>query len=218
MYAACVNDATILCRGDETLLDAARRGDQRAQTELFNTHKDRVAKQVQWMTGDASSVDDLVQEVFVAAFAALPGFRGTARVETWLHAIAANKVRNWWDAHRRRGAREETAGSQHRDAPMTPEETLEARQHRERLYAALAQLSDDYREAFTARAIEHLSLRQASETLGIPISTVSYRARRAEQLLCETLGLEVPPSHQPSPSMRRPRSVNEKFSSTRPSS
>lgn len=191
MHASCADEVVFGRDPDEALLESARRGDHRAQTEIFQTHKDRVAQQVQWMTGDASAVDDLVQEVFVAAFAALPGFRGSARIATWLHSIAANKVRNWWDAHRRRTRREIIAGSQHRDDPMTPEECLEAREHRGRLYAALGGLPDDYREAFTARAIEHLSLRDASDLLGVPISTVSYRARRAEQLLCEALGLDA---------------------------
>jgi RNA polymerase sigma-70 factor, ECF subfamily len=184
----------ILVEQDEPLLEAARQGDHKAQAVLFAAQKDRVAQVVQWMTGDASSVDDLVQEVFVAAFAALPGFRGAAKLETWLYAIAVNKVRNWWDAQRRRTAREDiAAASDHRDAPATPEEALEAREHRERLYAALGALPHEMREAFTARAIEHLSLREASEALRIPISTVSYRARRAELLLCRALGLQLPP-------------------------
>jgi RNA polymerase sigma-70 factor (ECF subfamily) len=34
-----------------------------------------------------------------------------------------------------------------------------------------------------------MSLQEASEALDIPISTVSYRARRAEDLLCEALGI-----------------------------
>lgn len=173
----------------ETLLDEARRGVAKAQAAFFHAHEDRIARQVQWMTGDASVVDDIVQEVFVAAFGALSEFRGGATVETWLHAIAANKVRNWWASSRRRAQRERTVGRQHRDEPMTPQEGLEIDEHRRLLYAALGRLPDVLREAFTARAIEHLSLREASETLGIPISTVSYRARRAEAMLCDALGL-----------------------------
>ena len=173
------------------MLENARRGEKSAQSELFLAHKDRVAKQVQWMTGNASAVDDLVQEVFLAAFSALTTFRGEARVETWLHAIAANKVRNWWDANRRRESRELVAASQTREDPHTPEENLETTEHRRRLYAALGDLPHELREAFTLRAIEHRSLRDVSELLGVPISTVSYRARRAEQLLCRALDLST---------------------------
>jgi RNA polymerase sigma-70 factor, ECF subfamily len=174
------------------LLAAAQRGEASAQTALFDTHKTRVARQIQRMTGDPGAVDDLVQEVFVAAFVALPGFRGDAQLETWLYTIAANKVRNWWDAKRRREVREATAARQHKDEPTTPEESFEADEHLTRLYDALGRLPDKFREAFTARAIENMSLQEASRTLSVPISTVSYRTRRAEQMLCAALGLEEP--------------------------
>lgn len=172
------------------VLAAAQRGEAAAQAELFDMHKQRVARQIMRMTGDPACVDDLIQEVFIAAFSALPGFRGDAQFETWLYTIASNKVRNWWDAKRRRDVREDTAARQPREAPTTPEETLEASEHLDQFYEALGRLPDKFREAFTARAIENLSLQEASDVLGVPISTVSYRTRRAEQMLCEALGID----------------------------
>lgn len=177
------------------IITAARRGDASAQAELFARHHLRVARHVLRMTGDEASVDDLVQEVFVAAFGSLASFRGESQFETWLHTITTNKVRNWWDARRRREARERRALLEADREPTTaaPDETLEQRQQLEAFYAALGRLPDKLREAFTARAIEHLSLEDASALLGVPISTLSYRTRRAEELLCEALGLPPPP-------------------------
>jgi RNA polymerase sigma-70 factor (ECF subfamily) len=100
-----------------------------------------------------------------------------------------NRVRNYWDAQRRRKRREDVAASNTPDAAGTPEEDLAAHQQRTRFYAALAALPDKLREAFVARAIEGMNLVDASAALGAPISTVSYRTRRAEQLLCAALGI-----------------------------
>jgi len=136
-------------------------------------------------------VDDLVQEVFIAAFSALPGFRRDSQIDTWLYRITVNKVRNWWDAKRRRRQREDRVASSPREPIATPEDEADATQHRHRLYAALGELPDKYREAFTARAIDNLSLQEASERLGVPVSTVSYRTRKAEERLCVILGLEL---------------------------
>lgn len=172
------------------VLAAAQRGDAAAQAALFEAHKHRVARQVQRMVGDSGVVDDLVQEVFIAAFSALHRFRGDAQIETWLYTIATNKVRNWWDAKRRRDAREQHASSEPAGEPTTPEEHLAANEHLARLYTALGRLPHKFREAFTVRAIEHLSLQDASAMLGVPVSTVSYRCRRAEQLLCAELGID----------------------------
>lgn len=178
--------------GAELAIEAAQRGDSTAIAELFASHKQRVARQILRMTGDPTSLDDLVQEVFIAAFTALPGFRQDAHFDTWLYTIATNKVRNWWDARRRREARERGSIGGVPSATPTPEENALAAEHLARFYAVLGGLPDKLREAFTARAIEHLSLQETSALLGVPISTVSYRTRRAEELLCAGLGLPAP--------------------------
>lgn len=179
--------------GAELVIAAAQRGDASAMTELFEAHRQRVARQILRMTGDTTSVDDLVQEVFIAAFTALPGFRRDAQFDTWLHTIAINKVRNWWDARRRREIRERDAIGGAPNEAQNPEQDALAAEHLRRFYAALGALPDKLREAFTARAIDHLSLVDASALLGVPVSTVSYRTRRAEELLCQALDLPPPP-------------------------
>ncbi len=174
---------------EPSLLQAAQRGDPAAQSRLFDLHHERVAQQILRMTGDPNAVDDLVQEVFISAFAALPRFRGDARLGTWLYTIAANKVRNWWDSNRRRKRREDVAARVPIAPVETPEQQLESVRHRERLYEALGTLPHPLREAFVARAVESRSLQETSKLLGVPVSTVSYRTRRAEKLLCEALGI-----------------------------
>lgn len=173
------------------LVAAVRRGDAAAQAEFFEQHKDAVARQVMRMTGDVSSVDDLVQEVFLAAFSRLDSFRGDASVATWLHRITLNKVRNAWDSRRRRRLREAKVAAADPIDHDAPDDGVAAREQLSRFYAALAELPANYRDAFVCRVIEELSLDETSEALGVPISTVSYRARRAEALLHEALGLEV---------------------------
>jgi RNA polymerase sigma factor (sigma-70 family) len=91
-----------------------------AQGVLFHRYRERVARQVLRMCGDPAAVDDIVQDVFIAAFAALPRFRGDAQLGTWLYTIATNRVRNYWDAQRRRKRREDIAASHAPDAAGTP--------------------------------------------------------------------------------------------------
>jgi RNA polymerase sigma-70 factor (ECF subfamily) len=183
----------------DSTVDAARRGDAAAQASLFENHKQRVAHHVLRMTGDPGAVDDLVQEVFIAAFRRLPDFRGDAQLDTWLYRITVNKVRNWWDSGRRRKARERSAAAvSEAVAGDEPQQQVEAEEKLARLYDALGSLPAKFREAFVARALEGLSLEDASARLGVPVSTVSYRARRAEALLCESLGLRVDGEEVPS--------------------
>ncbi len=172
------------------LLAGVRRGDAAAQTEFFARHKDAVARQVMRMSGDAGWVDDLVQEVFIAAFSRFGSFRGDAAVETWLHRITVNKVRNAWDSRRRRLVRESDAARPEATEHDAPDAEVVASEQLRAFYDALAGLPTKYRSAFVCRVIEEMSLEDTSAELGVPISTVSYRARRAEALLGEALGLE----------------------------
>lgn len=174
---------------ESQVLAAAQRGDKTAQSQIFTRYRERVARQLLRMVGDPMAVDDLLQEVFIAAFTALPRFRGDAQLATWLYAIATNRTRNWWDSQRRRRRREDIAANAPPEEVSTPEADLESQQQRARFYTALGQLPDKLREAFVARAIEGMNLIEASAALDVPISTVSYRTRRAEQLLCATLGI-----------------------------
>lgn len=174
---------------EAAILKAAQRGERAAQAQLFARYRDRVARKVLRMIGNSAAVDDLVQDVFIRAFTALPRFRGDALLINWLYTITANQVRNWWDSQRRQQRREEIATRETPDEAEGPGAQVETREHLARLYAALGALPDLWREAFVARAIEGMSLLEASEALGRPVSTVSYHTRRAEQALCAALGI-----------------------------
>jgi RNA polymerase sigma-70 factor (ECF subfamily) len=108
-----------------------------------------------------------------------------------LEALLTNHARKWWDSDRRRRRRELRASERTSDRSSTPDEDLEQREHHEQLYAALGGLPAKLREAFVARVIEGMSLQEAGEALEVPISTVSYRTRRAEDLLCAALEIET---------------------------
>lgn len=178
---------------DPAVIAAARAGDRVALGIIFDGYKHMLARWILRMTGDVASVDDLVQEVFVAAFSALPRFRGEASIRSWLRAIATNRVRNWWEAQRRRQSRESQAEGWVADRVVElPDADLEAKRERDRFYRALGSLPHALREAFVARALEGMDLREASAALQVPISTVSWRTRKAEAMLCESLGLPPP--------------------------
>lgn len=71
------------------MLDRARAGDAHAFGQLVVAHQSRVRQQLRRLChGDAARADDLAQECFMQAWLALPGFRGDARLATWLHRIA----------------------------------------------------------------------------------------------------------------------------------
>src|SRR5438128_8987446 len=74
---------------DARLVARFQRGDEEAFDELVERHRRRVYSLVCRLASPAEA-DDLAQEVFIAAYKALPGFRGESAFSTWLYRIAVH--------------------------------------------------------------------------------------------------------------------------------
>jgi RNA polymerase sigma-70 factor (ECF subfamily) len=140
--------------------------------------------------------EDAAQEAILKAFANLRQFRGEARFSTWLIQIAMNEAR----MRRRRdhadmiepmGEREDDEGvytpREFADWHEVPSEALERREVRDLLLEALASLGSKYREVFVLRDVQHLSIAEVSETLGISTAAVKTRLLRARLMLRDLL-------------------------------
>jgi len=68
---------------DETLIQQFVQGDLVAFDSLYNRHIKAVYNRVRY-TVPATDVEDVTQEVFIAAFGSLSKFRGEAQFGTWL--------------------------------------------------------------------------------------------------------------------------------------
>ncbi|MBJ6984145.1 RNA polymerase sigma factor [Luteimonas sp. MC1750] len=77
--------------GDHALALAAAAGDTAAFEALYRRHSARVHGVVLRLAGwQRARAEDLVQEAFLRAWQALPGWRGDAAFGTWLHRLAVN--------------------------------------------------------------------------------------------------------------------------------
>ena len=77
--------------GDHALARAAAAGDTVAFEVLYRRHAARVHGVVLRLAGwQHARAEDLVQEAFIRAWQALPGWRGEAAFGTWLHRLAVN--------------------------------------------------------------------------------------------------------------------------------
>lgn len=150
--------------------------------EVYRQHAQSVARWAHRLGGPSVGVEDVVQDVFVSAHRALPGFRGESNVSTWLFRITENVIRQ----KRRRdkwirflgGTAEQVAG--HLAAPdRSPVEDLEHRQSRERVYRVLDRMSDRYRSVLVLFELEQLSGEQIAELKGAKLSTVWVWLHRA---------------------------------------
>lgn len=147
------------------LLDAARAGDPRAQGELLRKHARLVEWALRRIVGGTPDLEDLVQEVFLAALQGLPRYRGDARFESWLRGIAVHVACHWLRAPRRRhpvvalapddGAR-----------PARASEEAEAREAFARVHLLLDRLTPKKRVAFLLHVALGHSTREIAALMG----------------------------------------------------
>lgn len=134
---------------------------------------------------DPGRREDLFQEIGLALWQALPGFRGECSERTFVYRIAHN--RGLTHATRRRPAPVplETAGGVADPAP-DPETAAHAAQGRRRLEAAILALPLSLRQVLTL-ALEGLKGAEIGEVLGLSESNVAVRLHRARKMLRQIL-------------------------------
>jgi RNA polymerase sigma-70 factor (ECF subfamily) len=132
-------------------------------------------------TRSASDRDDLLQDIAMAVWKALPRFRGECSERTFLFRIAQNRCLAHLSKRRVAVPLDEVDIEQEDPAPTT-EHQISLEQERHRLVAAVRRLPLIYRQAITL-SLEGLSYKELAEVLGISESNVGVRLNRARTLL-----------------------------------
>ena len=165
------------------LISRARGGDRDAFGALVEQYRDNVYRLAYRMCGNAYDADEAAQEAFVAAWRALPNFRGDAKFSTWLYRLTTNAAIDVM----RREKRHQTVGDGEMidlaDDADSPQETVERTEQQEAVQEALATLSEEYREVLLLRYMEEMDYAEIAEVLQLPSGTVKSRINRAKAAL-----------------------------------
>jgi len=172
---------------DADLITRAQRGDDDAYGMLVERYQ-TIAFRTAWLVcGDAAEAEDVAQEAFLKAHAALGRFRSGAPWRPWLLRIVANEARNAHRSSTRRTARED------RSARLMPAELIDPsvevvdRDARERLLAAVDSLPDKLGHVVVCRYLLDLDEAATAVVLGVPRGTVKSRLSRGLARLREDL-------------------------------
>jgi RNA polymerase sigma-70 factor (ECF subfamily) len=166
-----------------TTIRRALVGDQAAMTELVRAFQGQVFGLCYRLVGSRPDAEDMAQETFVRALGALSSWDPSRPFEPWLLTIAANRCRTLLAKRKRRPATAlleadppDPAPQRHAANPLIEEVTL-----------ALAQIRDEYRQAFVLFHEYELSYQQIAEALGCPLGTVKTWVHRARRELVDRL-------------------------------
>ncbi|PYS73293.1 MAG: hypothetical protein DMF69_05170 [Acidobacteria bacterium] len=166
---------------DEIIVERALTGDAEAFGELVKRWERRIFALAYGMLGREEDARDATQETFLAAFRNLRGFRGEAKVSSWLHRIAVNQC-----ITRQRRAKvrsesalddeqEKNAGSFAIPTSLSPARLTEGAQVTYAVRTAVNTLPFELRQIVVMKEFEELTFREISEALDLPLSTVKSR-------------------------------------------
>jgi RNA polymerase sigma-70 factor (ECF subfamily) len=166
---------------DELIVERALTGDAEAFGEIVRRWERRIFALTYGMLGREEDARDATQETFLAAFRNLRGFRGEAKVSSWLHRIAVNQCIS---RQRRTKVRSESALDEEQEkqagrftAPLSfsPARVLEGRQQTMAVRRAVNSLPLELRQVVVMKEFEELTFREIADVLDLPLSTVKSR-------------------------------------------
>ncbi|MBR2660345.1 MAG: RNA polymerase sigma factor [Clostridiales bacterium] len=197
---------------DELLLRRAQNGDPDAFGQLMEPLEQLVWRVCWHYTGNREAAEDCGQEAMIRVWRNLANYRGECALESWVYRIAANCCMDWLRKKKRDKSvsmeplREQ--GFDPADTSPGTEEQVAAKDERQRLREAIAQLPDDQREALILTQLEKIPYEEAAQSLGISEGTVKSRVNRAKARLKEILSeeRELSPPGNVKKDERRPRS------------
>lgn len=192
---------------DAAIVEAIRAGERHGFEWLmrrFNRVLYRTARSI--VKNDAEA-EDVLQESYLRAFQALPGFRGESSLATWLTRIVINegtaRTRKsarraeiidisgdiQWDDVERHQVESEARMDQAK--VEQPDEAALRAETRQLIEAKIDDLPDIFRTVFMLRGLEEMSVDETAACLGIPEATVRSRYFRARGMLREALSREI---------------------------
>jgi RNA polymerase sigma-70 factor (ECF subfamily) len=164
---------------EQLLVTRCQAGDDAAFAELVGLYHRRIAYFVRRLMGDGSPTEDLMQEVWLAAFRGLPRLRDPGALPVWLYRIAHDKACR--ELRRRRQWIELDDASAAVEAPdrgpdFTPQQAAA-------IHRCLRRLAPAHREVLVLRFLEDLTYEQMAEVVGCPVGTVRSRLYHAKSAL-----------------------------------
>ena len=179
---------------EKSLLRHAQGGDRDAFRAIMQRHNQRLFRVARAVVSNDDEAEDVLQDAYLKAFAAIGLFRGDCGLNTWLTAITLNEARGRLRRRRPGESLEVMEENGVRvisfpgmvEIPDPEAETVRS-ETRRLLERAIDGLPDEFRLVFMLRDVEGLSVEETATQLDLNPQTVRSRLFRARQSLRQSL-------------------------------
>jgi len=168
----------------EFLVEKFSRGDETAFDRIVEGCSADIAVLANRLLGWPGDVEDIVQDVFLAAFLGLKKFRCECSLKTWLFTITINKCRSYRYKQMlylrffsKAAAKASATGTCNEGKAQMDDETFQEIRH------AVQALPLKYREPVVLRYLQELSMEETARILSISKNALQVRLNRARERL-----------------------------------
>ena len=169
---------------DEHLIQRFKQGDLDSFGSLYERHLPTVFNRVRYVIPEAD-VEDVTQEVFIAAMKSLNAFRGESLFSTWLRALTNFKVAEYY---RRKNRKQVPREAPIIEAEMLPDESADLHpEDRIALRKSLASLPEKYQDVILLRFADGMQFDEIAKTMHSNLETTKSLFRRAVAALRKKL-------------------------------
>lgn len=181
---------------DEELVARSVNGDVDSFNQLILRWERPIYALAYRTIGREEEARDIVQDTFLRAYRALPGFKGEAKFSSWLYRITLNLCRDWMRKQRRTPTVQAPEGVDlielaSERGPVESIEELAARREMSAVVAeAMKRLPEEQRTAIVLKEYHGLTFQEIAELQGCPLSTVKTRLYQGLSVLRRHLDAE----------------------------
>ena len=182
---------------EQALIRRVQAGEAEAFYELVRPYERAVFLAAVAIVRNEADAEEVAQEAVLKAFKALGRFRQESKFSTWLIQIAINESKMKLRKDRRHLYESIEQGRQSEDGDYIPRDfadwreipsqALERRELRDALTKALESLPEKYRTILILRDVNHLSITETAQVLGLSEANVKTRLSRARLQMRDVL-------------------------------
>jgi RNA polymerase sigma-70 factor (ECF subfamily) len=182
---------------EQVLIRRVQAGDAEAFYQLVRPYERAVFLAAVAIVKNDADAEEVAQEAVLKAFKALGRFRQEAKFSTWLIQIAINEAKMRLRKDRRHLYESIDQGQPNDEGDYIPKDfadwreipsqALERRELRDALAKALESLPEKYREILILRDVNHLSITETAQILGLSEANVKTRLSRARLQMRDAL-------------------------------
>ncbi len=170
-------------QSDERLVEMTRRGNQAAYEALVARYQSRLQSFCRHMLGSKEDAEDVLQEVFAAAFSAMMADDRPLNVRPWLYRIARNRSLN--HLRRQRAVGVDSMDVHFAEGGITTADKVQRREDLRLLVSDVQDLAETQRTALLLREIDALSYDQIAEAMETTVPAIKSLLVRARVSLAE---------------------------------